>query len=213
MFKIKMLFVLSLCAISLIARAQIDDMKPVENTAAIIQQLKKVSLTTTTIDADFEQKKHLSFMSEDIISSGHFNYKKERKIRWEYKQPFNYIIVINGNDIFLKDDEKTNHFDAQSNKMFQGINDMMTATVNGDILNSDKYESGYFENDKYYFVRLEPKESELKGYLKHIEIYFNKSDLKVEKLKLTELNDDYTFVEYYNQTINQAIKDEVFFVD
>ncbi len=190
--------------------AQDGDMKALKDTTAFKQKLKEASVTTNTIDCDFTQKKHLSFMSEDIVTSGHFSFKKERKIRWEYLKPYSYIVVINNNDIYLKDDEKTSHFDANSNKMFQGINDMMVAVVKGDLFSSGDFSAKYYENEKYYFVKLMPTKGEMKNYLKGIDIYFDKKDMTVVKLKLTELSDDYTFIEYHNKTLNKPLSDALF---
>lgn len=190
--------------------AQDADMKPVKDTTAFKNKLKEASATTNTIDCDFTQKKHLSFMAEDIVTSGHFSFKKERKIRWEYLKPYSYIVVINNNDIYLKDEEKTSHFDANSNKMFQGINDMMVAIVKGDLFGTGDFKSVFYENEKYYFVKLLPVKGEMKNYLKGIEIYFDKKDMTVVKLKLTELSDDYTFIEYHNKTINKPLSDALF---
>lgn len=192
------------------ALAQDADMKAVKDTVTFKNKLKEASNNTNTIDCDFTQKKHLSFMSEDIVTSGHFSFKKERKIRWEYLKPYSYIVVINNNDIYLKDDQKVSHFDAKSNKMFQGINDMMVAIVKGDLFSAGDFKSTFFENEKHYFVKLIPVKGEMKNYLSAIEIYFDKKDMTVVKLKLTELSDDYTFIEYHNKTINKPLSDALF---
>ncbi|CAN5172980.1 outer membrane lipoprotein carrier protein LolA [soil metagenome] len=190
--------------------AQDADMKAVKDTAAFKSHLKDASATTNTIDCDFTQKKHLSFMAEDITTTGHFSFKKERKIRWEYKKPYSYIVVINNNDIYLKDDDKTSHFDAKSNKMFQGINDMMVAIVKGNLFGTGDYKSTFFENDKYFFAKLIPIKGQMKEYMKSIDIYFDKKDMTVVKLKLTELSDDYTYIEYHNKVINKPLDDALF---
>lgn len=195
-----------------LASAQDADMKAVKDTTTFKNRLKETSAATNTIDCDFTQKKHLSFMSEDIVTTGHFSYKKENKIRWEYQKPYSYIVVINGTDIYLKDDSKTSHFDAKSNKMFQGINDMMVGIAKGDLFTRGDFKSTFFENDKYYFVKMIPIKGEMKNYMKSIEVYFDKKDMTVVKLKMTESSDDYTFIEYTNKTINKPLSDAIFVV-
>jgi len=209
-FKRVLLVLVTLISSTQLLQAQDADMKAVKDTTAFKARMKDASATTNTIDCDFTQKKHLSFMAEDITTTGHFSFKKERKIRWEYKKPYSYIVIINGNDIYLKDDDKTSHFDAKSNKMFQGINDMMVAIVKGDLFGTGYYKSTFFENDKYFFVKLLPVKGEMKNYMKSIDIYFDKKDMTVVKLKLTELSDDYTYIEYHNKTINKPLDDAIF---
>lgn len=192
------------------AFAQADDMKPLADATQLKARLKQASEETKTIQANFTQVKHLSFMAEDITSSGQFHFKKDRMIRWEYTKPFEYIIVINGNNIYLKDDDNTSHFDAESNQVFRGINDMMVSTVNGDILSTGDFERSYFENDNYYLVILKPTAGDMKNYLSAIELYFNKSDMTLGKLKLLERSGDYTYIEYSDQQINLPLDNAIF---
>ena len=42
--------------------------------------------------------------------------------------------------------------------------------------------------------------------------YFDKKDMTVVKLKLTELSDDYTFIEYSNKTLNKPLSDALFII-
>ena len=81
------------------AFANAQEMKPLANTAEFFNKLKTVSKTTTSIQADFTDEKNLSYLKEPQKSGGVFYYKKDDKIRWEQKQPFQYIIMINGDKI------------------------------------------------------------------------------------------------------------------
>lgn len=208
----QILLLLVLLGCAPILWAQDADMKALKDTTTFKKRMKEASATTNTIDCDFTQKKHLSFMAEDITTTGHFSFKKERMIRWEYKKPYSYIVIINNNDIYLKDDDKTSHFDAKSNKMFQGINDMMVSIVKGDLFGSGDFKYTAFENEKYYFVKLIPIKGQMKDYMKSIDIYFDKKDMTVVKLKLTETSDDYTYIEYQNKVINKPLSDALFTV-
>lgn len=198
--------VLSYCTVS----AQDNDLQPVKDVAGLRSKIKTTASNTHTIDCDFKQLKHLSFMASDIQSSGHFSFKKEKKIRWEYQQPFEYMVIINGDNIYLQDEKKTSHFDAQSNKMFQGINDMMMAIVQGDVFDTGDFDAAFFESEQLYFVELQPVNSQMKSYLDKIEMYFDKKDMTLSKLKLVELSGDYTYIEYSNKQINIPLDDSLF---
>ena len=52
------------------------------------QKFSEVTKKTQTIEANFIQEKHLSILSEKIITKGKFLFKKEKKLRWEYTDPF-----------------------------------------------------------------------------------------------------------------------------
>ena len=41
-------------------------------------------------------------LSEKIISKGKFWFKKDNLVRLEYVQPYQYLMIINKNNIFIK---------------------------------------------------------------------------------------------------------------
>ena len=63
-----------------------------------------------TIKCDFVQEKNLSMLSEKIISKGNFLFKKQTKVKMEYTKPYRYLLIINGDKVMLKDEQKSNTF-------------------------------------------------------------------------------------------------------
>ena len=167
---------------------------------------------TNTIESNFTQEKNLSMLSEKIISKGHFCFKKTNLLRWEYLSPTAYLIVINKDKIYIKDGKKVSKYDTNSNKMFKGINDMMLNSVQGNVLNNKDFKMTYLENEKFYLVEMTPKAKEMKEYMKSISMYFDKQDYTVSKIRMTELSDDYTAIEFSNKKINETIADTQFVV-
>ncbi|MBL0049617.1 MAG: outer membrane lipoprotein carrier protein LolA [Bacteroidetes bacterium] len=203
-------FLLSFTALHLIAQPK--DFKTLKDTSTFKSKLQEKARITNTIESNFTQEKNLSMLSEKIISKGHFCFKKTNLLRWEYLSPSAYLIVINKDKIFIKDGKKVSKYDANSNKMFKGINDMMLNSVQGNVLNHKEFKISYFENEKYYLVEMHPKAKEMKEYLKSISMYFDKVDYTVSKIRMTELSDDYTNIEFNTKKINEPIADTQFLV-
>jgi outer membrane lipoprotein-sorting protein len=183
-----------------------------KDTIAFKQKMEAQSKLTNTIESDFTQEKYLSVMSENIISKGHFYFKKTNMLRWEYTSPYSYLIAINKDKMFIKDNGKVNKYDINSNKMFKSINEMMVATVQGNLLNNKDYRPKYFESDKFFLIELTPVQKATKDFLKNIYLYISKTDYSVEKVKMTEPSDDYTSIDFTNRKTNQPIADEKFTV-
>ena len=95
---------------------------PMKDVPAFKARLETMSDKVNTIESDFIQEKNLSILANKIISKGHFMYKKDNNIRWEYLQPYRYLIIISNNKIFIKEDQSQKQYDIQSNKMFQEMN-------------------------------------------------------------------------------------------
>jgi outer membrane lipoprotein-sorting protein len=188
-----------------------DAYVPLAKTQVFSNQLSLMTQSVGSIESDFIQEKNLSVLSEKIISKGKFYYKKENNIRWEYSEPYNYLIIISNNQLYTRDDKNQKQFDIESNKMFQEMSRFISGCIQGDILKDDKnYKIEYFENSKRYFVRLFPNNEKMKQMLREVQIYFDKKDLTVASLKMIESGDDYTRIDFINKKLNTNIPVEKF---
>jgi len=202
------LFVLVLYCLSSFSQSSF---KAIKDISFFKSKLAEMTEKTNTIKSDFIQEKNLSFLSEKIISKGLFYFKKENKIRWQYTEPFDYLIIINDDKIYIKDEDRESKYEMASNKIFKEINKIITGCVQGEILNNDKeYKIEYYENDNFYYVKLTPYSEKMKEFLSNINIYFNKKDFSVSKLEMIELSGDYTKIEFINKKLNEEIPDETF---
>jgi outer membrane lipoprotein-sorting protein len=209
----KNVYILCFVLICNIAFAQVPNgFKTVKDTVSFKQKMEAQSKLITTMESDFSQEKFLNVMSENIISKGHFYFKKVNMLRWEYTQPYTYLIAINKDKMFIKDNGKVSKYDINSNKMFKSINEMMVNTVQGNLLNNKDYKTTFFENEKQYLLELYPIQKAAKDFLKVIQLYIDKSDYAVVKVKMIEPSDDYTSILFSNRKTNETINDEKFIV-
>lgn len=186
--------------------------KNVKDTSALKLKIENMSKATTSIESDFLQEKNLSVLSEKIISKGHFVFKKENLLRWEYLSPSKYLIVINKEKVIIKDEKKTNKYDMNSNKVFKEINDIMVSCVQGTIFKSNKFKTVYYENEKYYKLELLPQVKNMKETFKKINLYFDKNVTSVAKMEMVEVNEDLTLIEFSNKKVNAPVADNIFTV-
>ncbi len=202
--------VIGFIVVSLHAFGQVP-VTPMKDVKEFKSRLVTLSDKVNTIESDFVQEKNLSILANKIISKGHFCFKKTNKIRWEYNQPYRYLIIINNNKIFIKEDQNQKQYDIQSNKMFQEMNKFISGCIQGDILrNEQEYNIGYFEDEKAYFVSLKPKAESMRKMLNEVQIWFNKTDLTVSRISMVESGGDYTKIDFVNKKLNLEISDEKF---
>jgi outer membrane lipoprotein-sorting protein len=186
--------------------------KAMKDTAAFKQSLNTLNQSITTIKSDFIQEKNISIIEDKIISKGKFYFSKPGLLRWEYSVPVNYIVVLNGKKLFIKDNQKVSRFSLQSNKVFQQLNDVITGCIEGAILNSKDYKFSYKENDRQYLVCLVPLSSGMAKVLSSISIYFERSDLSVSRLEMSEVSGDNTVILFTNRKLNEKIPPDIFTV-
>jgi outer membrane lipoprotein carrier protein len=190
-----------------------DDFHPIKNVDAFIEKIELYATETNTIISNFTQEKHLTMLEEVLVSDGHFIFQKKNNVLWEYKQPIDYAIIVFDGQFTIRDGSKVNAFDIESNRMFREINNMIITSVSGNFLDNPDFESAYFENNTFYLVKLSPLKQEVKNMLSTIEIYFNKNDISVSKVKFIEPGDDFTLIKFSETKFNEAVSEQVFKVD
>ncbi|MBL0911228.1 MAG: outer membrane lipoprotein carrier protein LolA [Bacteroidia bacterium] len=206
----KLPYIIGLFLLSITATAQYDGMKPVSDVPAVKKKLEENALKTQDINASFTQEKHLSILEEKITSTGTFKFKKENKVRWSYDKPYNYLIIINKDQIYINDEGKEKSYDANSSKMFSQINKIVVGTAKGTLFSDPDYTSVFSENSGFYMVQMTPKSARLRDYVNEIFLYIDKKDLSVNRLKMTEKNGDFTQVDFSAKKINAGIPDSEF---
>jgi outer membrane lipoprotein-sorting protein len=185
--------------------------KPINDIEAFKIKMSEVAESTITISCDFEQEKKLAVLSEMIFSKGQFYFKKENNIRWEYTEPYRYLIIISNNQLYTRDDKNQKQYDIQSNKLFNEMNRFISGCIQGDILKNEKdYAITYFENRDQYYVKLVPRGEKMRQMMNELQIWFDKSDYTISGLKIIESGEDYTKIDFINKKLNLEIPIEKF---
>lgn len=200
-------------AVALTASAQDPGARPLEDPAGAIEKVNAYSQKSNTITADFTQEKEMSFMQETVVSRGRFYFQKEKMLRWEYTEPFEYAIILRNNRIRILDEGKIKDFDAGSNRMFTEIGEIMSGMVNGTLLHSDKFRTRWFESEEQYIVELTPVGTAMQDYLSAIILLLSKKDFSVDGLKMVEKTGDYTRITFHDKKFNETIPASIFNVD
>jgi len=182
----------------------------IENPDQVKKLITESAQQTQSLSSDFMQEKHLTMMEEILVSKGRFLFKKENNVRWEYNSPINYTILINENHFIIDNDGKISTFNTESNKLFKEINNMILMAIQGNFVNDSAFDATYFSDNKYYLAVLNPREKILKNILNQIEIYFDKKEMNVEKVKFVEPEDDFTLITFTNRKKNIKIEDDYF---
>jgi outer membrane lipoprotein-sorting protein len=205
----RILICLVMFTASAVCNAQ--DLSPMKDVAGFRDRLEKMSANVTTISSDFIQEKNLVVFAEKIISKGHFFYRNDNRIRWEYTSPYKYLIIINNDQLYTSTEGSSKVYDLQTNRMFQEMNKFMSSFIRGDILRNEKdYTPQFFENTSHYYVKLTPVSTRVQQMLTGIDIWFDKKDLSVAGIRMTEPGDDYTRIDFTNRKLNTDITGEKF---
>ncbi len=149
-------------------------------------------------------------LSEKIVSKGKFWFKREQKVRIEYEKPFRYLLLINGDQILIRDDQKETKMSAHSNKLFQQINKVIVDCLSGAILENKDFAPRVFLNEKMYLLEMSPVSKGIKEFFQTIIVLVNKDDWSVTSIQMNEAGGDNTIIRFSDKALNQKLDDTLF---
>ncbi|MEJ1237663.1 outer membrane lipoprotein carrier protein LolA [Chryseolinea sp. T2] len=205
------LLVMALIAGSgIIAVAQPKGYTAVKNIDAFRKSFSAESAKIQTIESGFKQEKVLSALTETIESRGQFWFKRTNKVRIEYKVPFSYTMVLNGDKMTVRDGEKQTQVNTRSNKLFQQVNRIMIDCVQGTILDSKDFTYRVFENGDNYLLELTPTSKALREFFHLIYLTIRKADYVASSIEMNEPGGDKTTIHFIDRKLNNPVADAVF---
>lgn len=186
------------------------DFKPVSDLAAFRKTFAEESSKIQSITSDFKQQKQLIALTETITSTGKFWFSRPKRVRIEYQKPFVYRMIMNGDKLSVRDDQKENTVNIKSNKLFQQVNRIMVDCIQGTILESKDFTSKVFEDESVYRMEMVPTTKTLKDFFVSIVLLIDKKDYSVNSIQMNESGGDYTVITFLNKKLNQPVPNEVF---
>src|SRR5690606_21117939 len=78
----------------------------------VITQAKAIK----SLKTDFVQYKHMSFLFNEIETSGNMVFQAPNLLNWRYTKPYQYSIVFKQGKIHINDQGNNSRFDASVNK-------------------------------------------------------------------------------------------------
>ncbi|MEG1555261.1 MAG: outer membrane lipoprotein carrier protein LolA [Bacteroidales bacterium] len=196
------------------ATAQPEGFKSVtaEEKTNLVNKITEASKKTQSMQCNFTQDKKISFMTETSSSSGIMYYKNPTSIRWEYLTPQSYLFIVHNDKIYLKNNQGgASQFNANGNKMFKAMSEMILGFINGkELQNSHNFKIEYYLNEKQVLVKLIPIQKEMKQMMTSIELYLDPKNYLAQKIIMNEKNGDTTLFTFKNIQRNISISDSKF---
>ena len=209
----KIILIIAVLFTGISLKAQYPGYSPVSDLAKFKTDFSAASQKTAAIKSDFVQEKNLSMLSEKITSKGKFWFKRDSRVRMEYTQPFQYLMILNKDKVYVKDGQKENKVSTKSNKLFQQINRIMIDCMQGTTLDNADFKTRVFENKNTALVELTPVTKGLKELFRTINVVIDKKDFSVSSIEMLELSGDNTILRFTNKELNASIADALFTIN
>ncbi len=182
----------------------------IKEVSAFREHFQKESSAVQTIESSFRQDKILIALTEKITATGKFWFKRSDRVKIEYKKPFIYTMVLNGDKMLVRDGQKESQINVRSNKLFQQVNRIMIDCVQGTILQSKDFDSKVFEDENTFLLELTPKARTLREFFETIVLTVEKKNYSASSIEMNEPSGDKTTIIFSDKKVNTPIEDAVF---
>ena len=186
-----------------------QDWKTLDADNQVLTNLRAQLQETKSIRGDIQQEKSFAFLTEKLISTGVFLYQKESKLRWEFKEPIEYIILINENSMRLKEEGEEKKYKGM-NQILRQVKEIILGCIDGSIMENSDYKTVFSTNGTGIRIQLQPKAKNLKEFIEQIDVEFAKEGSVLKKVTLTDPSGDMTHIFFSNLKTNQQIDESVF---
>jgi len=208
--KVLWLVIFGATLISVTGNSQPKGFRPVADLPTFKKQFATQSAKVSSIESLFTQEKVLTALTEKISSTGKFWFRRSNKVRIEYNKPYTYTMIMNGDKMLFRDDQKENRINVRSNKLFQQINQIVIDCVQGTVLDSKDFSVEVFEDDKTYMLELVPTSRSLREFFSTIVLKVDKNDFTASSIEMNERSGDSTTILFKDKKLNTQFSDAVF---
>lgn len=177
----------------------------------VIARINSAVSRLHTMSCSFVQTKHLSLLSDKMVSEGRMYYSQPDRLRWEYTSPYKYLFIFNGNKVYVGNDSRKDVIDTNTNKVFKEVARIMMSTVTGTALsNAADFDTEAAEEKGSWMVTLVPRKKEMRRMFAKITMTFSKSASMISELSIYEKNGDRTDIKF-KDVLSDAKVDESLF--
>ncbi len=162
----------------------------------VMTQIAEATAAVRTMTADFVQTRSSAMLAEAAVSRGTMRYERPDRLRWEYSEPRKGGISVVGDSItMIGADAKSA---GKANRMMRGMSSMILTSMNGNRMFDQRMFSTVIYNEgKNYRAELTPKRRDMQRMFQKMTFVFDKNDMCVKSVSLTEKNGE-TVIEFSN---------------
>ena len=171
--------------------------------------LQEKSAQTKTIVCDFKQVRSSVVFANDDVKAGKFTYVFPENILLAF-QDGDYIKMRN-TDFAIRNAGTVTEVKVTANPMLKELKRLLSSCMTGDVkAMSSSFNMNVTETDNTYIVVLTPMKGRGSSKMKSVNMCFDKKDMSLSELMLTEPSGDSMRYDFFNKKFNVEVSEELF---
>lgn len=178
------------------------------------EQVNKAAQAMKTLQCTFRQTKTLRILKNKMVAKGRMCYSQPSQLRWEYTNPYQYVFIVNGNKVLMKNSKRTDVIDANKNKVFKQITSIMMNSVTGKCLTDHQnFKTQMSTSGTSWIALLTPVKKELRQLFSQLLITFDTKRMVAVRVEMIEKGGDNTVIELLDPIKNASVNGNEYKID
>lgn len=181
----------------------------------LLARLEENLKASKTLQAKFKQEKHLALFRDVLVSRGLLAFAVPSRLRWEIKEPFHSLLLLNGKELAKYDfpGGKPRRLKLPAADALYEVMSQIAGLHQGKFgEQTENYELQLYSGEAAGLV-LVPKSKKLKQFIQAIEIKFSKALDSVSSVLIREGGEDFTLITFSEVSLNPELPAALFSPD
>lgn len=175
-----------------------------------VEKIMAENIKYTTITSQFKQTAHFPILGENVVTEGLFYYNKPEQLAMRYTDPAGDMMLINEDRFTMVASGKKRETTAKANEKMQGMKNILSACLQGNVLQMGAEKVSCEETSKYYVITAAISKKNNKSNFAKVVVSYDKKDFSLAILQTIESDGSYTQYELSGKAFNKPIEEAVF---
>jgi len=160
-------------------------------------ELTQAAVSMQSLQCRFVQEKTSSMLAEPTVAEGLMQYTAPDKLRWEYTSPYAFALVVDGEHIVKEVDGKAEVIDSKSNRMYQGIVNIIMGSASGKkLFDASVFDTELYDEGEQWCAVMTPKRRDMKRMFSQLVFHFDKKSRGIKCVEFKESAGDTTVIRF-----------------
>jgi len=177
----------------------------------VVATLTEAAASMQTLQCRFVQEKVSTMLAEPTVAEGMMHYVSPDRMRWEYTSPYAFALIVNGERIVKVTDGNVEEVDSKSNRMYQGIVNIIMGSASGKkLFDTSVFDVLLYEEDACWRAEMTPKRRDMKRMFSQLVFHFDKKTKSINSVEFKEASGDVTSIRFEDIKLNETIGEDKF---
>ncbi len=177
-----------------------------------LQKMTAAAANIKNFKAGFVQQRHLSVLSEPLLSEGICFFEAPDKLRWELTSPYQTVLIYNADRVakFEMENNRLRKMNFGGGDMMRKVLKQIISWMQGDFNTADGIYDLRIQKGMPVKLELIPKSEKLRQSLRSIQLFVHSTSYRVFRVRIQETDTDYVQIDFKEMAENIELHPALF---